>query len=287
PRALHQGQHHSAVAGVLGDLATSRVPFLLELLQGGGHRSQQLHDDGRRNVGHDPQGKNTHPLQGAPGEHIEQPQNGALVLIEQVCQLVWIDARHRNMGADTIDHDRQQQKAKASPQLAQTFLTARWQGAWSSHGDDYSSIFPPAASMASRAPLVTPRPFTVSGRSMVPERKILARRMAALTRPAARRAFRSTTSPATALSSEVRISALTREIRELKPNLGRRFWRGIWPPSKPGRTRPPERAFWPLWPRPPVLPRPLPMPRPRRLPSLMRPGAGLSVFSFMITLPEP
>src|SRR5258705_1199913 len=50
----------------------------------------------------------------------------------------------------------------------------------------------------------------------------------------------------------------------LKPRLGRRRCSGIWPPSKP-LMRTPERAVWPLPPRPEVLPRPEPMPRPTRL----------------------
>src|SRR5271157_2201424 len=41
--------------------------------------------------------------------------------------------------------------------------------------------------------------------------------------------------------------------------------RGIWPPSKPRRTPPPARAFWPLFPLPAVLPWPEPTPRPSRL----------------------
>ena len=48
-----------------------------------------------------------------------------------------------------------------------------------------------------------------------------------------------------------------------KPRLGRRRCSGIWPPSKP-LMRTPERAVWPLPPRPPVLPAPEPMPRPMR-----------------------
>ena len=44
----------------------------------------------------------------------------------------------------------------------------------------------------------------------------------------------------------------------LKPLFGTRLCSGIWPPSKPGRTPPPERAFWPLWPLPAVLPLPEP-----------------------------
>src|SRR6202521_914735 len=58
----------------------------------------------------------------------------------------------------------------------------------------------------------------------------------------------------------------------LKPRFGSRRCSGICPPSKP-LIRTPERAVWPLPPRPPVLPLPEPIPRPmrkrlRRAPSL-------------------
>src|SRR6187402_3494349 len=71
-------------------------------------------------------------------------------------------------------------------------------------------------------------------------------------------------------------------MRERKPTFGRRFFIGIWPPSKPALILPlPERANEPLWPRPAVLPRPEPMPRPTRTRSLRAPSAGLRVFIFM------
>src|SRR6266851_856747 len=50
----------------------------------------------------------------------------------------------------------------------------------------------------------------------------------------------------------------------VKPRLGRRRCRGIWPPSKPRISDEPEREPWPLWPRVEVLPMPEPMPRPTR-----------------------
>ena len=52
--------------------------------------------------------------------------------------------------------------------------------------------------------------------------------------------------------------------------------RGIWPPSKPMRTPPPERAFWPLWPRPAVLPLPVAWPLPLRLSTWVEPATGES-----------
>ena len=60
-----------------------------------------------------------------------------------------------------------------------------------------------------------------------------------------------------------------------KPRFGRRRCSGIWPPSKP-LMRTPERAVWPLPPRPPVLPLPEPMPRPMRLRALREPALSAS-----------
>src|SRR3984957_20342672 len=66
----------------------------------------------------------------------------------------------------------------------------------------------------------------------------------------------------------------------VKPRLGRRRWRGIWPPSKP-LMRTPERAVWPLPPRPACLPLPEPMPRPTRMRDFDDPGLSLISLSFM------
>ena len=41
----------------------------------------------------------------------------------------------------------------------------------------------------------------------------------------------------------------------LKPLFGNLLYKGVWPPSKPLLTPPPDLAFWPLWPFPEVFPR--------------------------------
>src|SRR5579863_932464 len=66
----------------------------------------------------------------------------------------------------------------------------------------------------------------------------------------------------------------------LNPRLGWRRCKGIWPPSKP-LMRTPERAVWPLPPRPACLPLPEPMPRPTRVRGLDDPGLSLTSLSFM------
>ena len=51
----------------------------------------------------------------------------------------------------------------------------------------------------------------------------------------------------------------------VKPFLGKSFEIVVWPPSNPALGFPlPDRAFWPLCPRPEVLPSPELRPRPRR-----------------------
>ena len=65
----------------------------------------------------------------------------------------------------------------------------------------------------------------------------------------------------------------------VKPRLGRRRCSGIWPPSKP-LMRTPERAVWPLPPRPACLPLPEPMPRPTRMRAFVEPAIVLDVVEF-------
>src|SRR5215212_11111123 len=57
-----------------------------------------------------------------------------------------------------------------------------------------------------------------------------------------------------------------------------RMWTGIWPPSRLTRSRWPERAPAPLWPRPEVLPKPEPSPRPMRFLRWREPGAGFRLW---------
>lgn len=73
----------------------------------------------------------------------------------------------------------------------------------------------------------------------------------------------------------------------VKPLLGRTLWRGVCPPSKNGLGPPPDRAFWPLCPRPQVLPRPDPTPLPTRLRFFLAPGLSLMLFKVRNLITEP
>src|SRR6185503_11410523 len=143
---------------------------------------------------------------------------------------------------------------------------------------------PPAASIIERAPLVTRISLSDTLRSSLPERMTFAASALRDTIPAALSAARSISATCIACRSPVRTSATSSRVGELKPRFGRRRCSGICPPSKPTLWKPPERARWPLWPRPAVLPQPEPTPRPTRWRSLLEPGAGFRELSFMSAL---
>jgi hypothetical protein len=84
---LEQRQTQRAVTRVLGDLAAAGFAFLLQLLERGHHVGQQLHDDRRRDVRHDPQREHREARQRTTREHVEQAQDAALLALEELLQL--------------------------------------------------------------------------------------------------------------------------------------------------------------------------------------------------------
>ena len=117
PVALHRRQHHRAVAGILVDLLAARLALFLQRLQPGADRGHQLHDDRRRDVGHDVEREDAHAAERAAGEHVEQPEHAALLLGEQLGQDRGVDARNRDIGAEAIDDQRAQREPDALLEL--------------------------------------------------------------------------------------------------------------------------------------------------------------------------
>ena len=116
---LKKRQTQGAVARELRDLAAAGFAFFLELLECGNHISEQLHDDGGRDVGHDAQCKDREAFQRAAREHIEQIQNAALLAAEQCLQLGRINTRNRNVCAHAVNDQREQQKHEPIAQVTE------------------------------------------------------------------------------------------------------------------------------------------------------------------------
>src|SRR5690606_1123737 len=150
-----------------------------------------------------------------------------------------------------------------------------------------STTEPPAASMAFLAPAEADQTtrFSLAFSSPVPRTRTpsLARRIT----PAATRAsplisfLASSFLASTASCRRHRFTSASFSAPGLlKPRFGIRMYSGIWPPSKPPMATP-ERDFWPLTPRPPVLPLPEPGPRPMRRRFLCEPSLSRTSFSFI------
>jgi len=81
------------------------------------NRRHQLHDDRRRDVGHDRQREDRHAADGAAGKHVENAEKARLLLFENLRQRHRINARQRHIGAKTIDNQHTQREPDALFQL--------------------------------------------------------------------------------------------------------------------------------------------------------------------------
>ena len=98
---LQQRDGDREVAGPLRDLALARPRPLLPLLQLRDHHGEDLHDDRRRDVRHDPEGEDGELGERAAGEQLEEAEHAAaaLGLALQLLDGVEVDARRRDVGA--------------------------------------------------------------------------------------------------------------------------------------------------------------------------------------------
>mmetsp|Transcript_15506 Transcript_15506/g.34235 ORF Transcript_15506/g.34235 Transcript_15506/m.34235 type:complete len:249 (+) Transcript_15506:208-954(+) len=153
---------------------------------------------------------------------------------------------------------------------------------------DITMQVPPLPSMAARAEEVNPcartvRPETLSS-SPPTTLAILRPLLALVTRPASKRDAKSTSELASAsFSTSSLISSYSVRVCPFCGflNLGRRRYRGVCPPSKPGLTPPPlpDLLFWPRIPRPQEPPWPAAIPLPTRRKGLRDPGMGKIVLT--------
>ena len=116
---LHQRQRHRAVARVLDDLAPAGLALFPELLKARQDVAGHLHDNGRRNVRHDAERKDTEARQGAAREQVEQRQHVAGLLVKEIGERRWIHTRHRDKGTRTEYDQRANKKQEPGAKLAQ------------------------------------------------------------------------------------------------------------------------------------------------------------------------
>ncbi len=111
---LEARQCNRAPARVLDDLAPALLTFLAQLLQARDDVARHLHDDRRRDIRHDAEREQAEARQCAAREQIEQAQQIAGLLIEEILERNRIDAGHGNERADAEDNQRADEKQQTS-----------------------------------------------------------------------------------------------------------------------------------------------------------------------------
>ncbi len=114
---LHDAEQNRQVARVLRDLAPAEFALFLQALQVRPHHGHQLQDDGRRNVRHDAQRKNRQPAEVAAAEQVNDAQDRALILLEELRQHVGVDARRGQEGAQAIHRQHRQREQQPLAQV--------------------------------------------------------------------------------------------------------------------------------------------------------------------------
>jgi hypothetical protein len=122
---LESRQGHGKVTRVLGQLAAAGFTFLLERLQRGRNRGQQLDDDRCRDIWHHSQRKDRQTTKRTTGEHVEHVDDGAALLLEQSRKRTRIHARDRNKGANAENDEGAKNEQQPAPQFAQPRQSAQ------------------------------------------------------------------------------------------------------------------------------------------------------------------
>ena len=108
--SLEQTQEERRVTRVLSDLSSSGLSLFAESFERGHHVGQHLQNNGCRNVRHDTQREKREPRESATGEHVEQPENAALLLIEQLLEHIRINSRNRYVSTDPVYDERKREE---------------------------------------------------------------------------------------------------------------------------------------------------------------------------------
>ena len=114
---LHGAQDQGQVARPLGDLLAAQLAFLLQLGQRLVHHGHQLQDDRRGDVRHDAEREDRQPAQLAAAEQIDEAQEGAPVLVEELRQLIGVDTRRRNVSAEPVHRQQPKREQNALSQI--------------------------------------------------------------------------------------------------------------------------------------------------------------------------
>ena len=149
PGGLQDRQRDRQVAGVLGQLVLTRLPFLLQLLEPRDDHGEQLDDDAGGDVGHDAQREDRQLQQRTAGEQVDQRVDaGVLAALDLPDALLHVRVRHpgrRDRGARAVDRDHREGEEDLLPEVR------RGQGRPESAEHGHPPVLTPGRNPARRA----------------------------------------------------------------------------------------------------------------------------------------
>jgi hypothetical protein len=116
-RRLRRREPDGEVTGVLVDLGGARLAFLLQLLELRDDDGQELQDDRRRHVRHDPEREDRELRERAAREQVQQREDGAALAVEVVGDRLGVDARRRHPRAEPVERQDQRGEEDAAAEL--------------------------------------------------------------------------------------------------------------------------------------------------------------------------
>src|SRR5262249_45645796 len=109
-QALQRRQDKGKIARPLRDLPASKFALFLQARQWLIYHGEQLQNDGRRDVRHNAEGKDSQTAKVAAAEQIVKPQQASGLALKCLSQRLGVNTRRRNMGAETVNRQHRQRE---------------------------------------------------------------------------------------------------------------------------------------------------------------------------------
>jgi len=117
---LDGADNDRCVPGIPDNLLPPGLPLFCQLADGGDNNREELKDNGRADIRHDAERKNSGPGEGAPRKHIEEAHEGPALFGKELAQFFAVYSGRRDMRPDAVY--RKEPKGEEHPVLQLGYL---------------------------------------------------------------------------------------------------------------------------------------------------------------------
>src|SRR5262249_2045943 len=117
PERLYSTKAERQVARPHGDFLAAQLAFFLQLRQRFINHGQQLQNNGRRDVRHDAECEDGHAPELPAGKQIDESEQRAAVLLNELLKKLRVDSRNRDMPTDAVNGEKRKREKNALAQI--------------------------------------------------------------------------------------------------------------------------------------------------------------------------